>query len=176
MIYSYMDSPVGRLLLAGEKAALKVISFSSGTKARGANPDWERLDEPFRGVKRQLEEYFAGERRSFSLQLAPDATPFQASVLDELLQIPYGETRSYLDIANALGKPKAVRAVGGANGSNPIPIVIPCHRVVARDGLGGFSGHTEGPFLKLKRWLLNHEGALSSSFAKTDDGTGPTTD
>ena len=161
MIYSYMDSPVGRLLLAGEKNALKVIGFSSGARARGADPEWERFDEPFRQVKKQLEEYFAGERRTFSLELAPDATPFQAAVLDALLGIPYGETRSYLDIAHAVGNPKAVRAVGGANGSNPIPIVIPCHRVVGSDGsLTGFGGGLES-----KRYLLDLERRHSGLFS-----------
>jgi methylated-DNA-[protein]-cysteine S-methyltransferase len=160
MIYSYMDSPIGRLLLAGERDALKVIGFSSGGKARGADPDWERFDEPFQGVKKQLEEYFAGERHRFDLALAPDATPFQAKVLEALQAIPYGETRSYRDVAETVGNPKALRAVGGANGSNPIPIVIPCHRVVGSDGsLTGFGGG-----LDTKRYLLDLERRYSGLF------------
>lgn len=160
MIFSYTDSPVGRLLLAGDGRRLKVIGFSSGNRARGADPDWERYDEPFRAVKRQLAEYFRGERRRFELDLAPDGTAFQQSVLEELMKIPYGETRSYRDIALALDKPRAVRAVGGANGANPIPIVIPCHRVLGSDGsLTGFGGG-----LDTKRYLLDLERRHSGLF------------
>jgi methylated-DNA-[protein]-cysteine S-methyltransferase len=155
-----MDSPVGRLLLAGQNDALKVIGFSSGGKARGADPEWERFDEPFRPVRKQLEEYFAGERRHFDIPIEPDGTPFQRQVLSALLEIPYGETRTYRDVAVAVGNPKAVRAVGGANGSNPIPIVIPCHRVVGSDGsLTGFGGG-----LDTKRFLLDLERRYSGLF------------
>lgn len=161
MFYSYMDSPIGRLLLAGDQDHLKVLGFSSGNKARGADLDWERFDEPFRGVKQQLQEYFAGERRTFELRLAPDATPFQASVLEALQAIPYGETSTYGEIARSLGKPKAVRAVGGANGNNPIPIIIPCHRVIGSNGtLTGFGGGLES-----KRFLLDLEASHSGLFA-----------
>lgn len=160
MFYSYMDSPIGRLLLAGDRDSLKVVGFSSGGKARGADPEWERFDEPFRQVKRQLAEYFEGTRKAFDLPLAPEATPFQARVLAALREIPYGETRSYKDVAVALGNPKAVRAVGGANGSNPIPIVIPCHRVIGSDGtLTGFGGG-----LDTKRFLLDLERRHSGLF------------
>ncbi len=161
MFYSYMDSPVGRLLLAGEKDSLKVVGFSSGNKARGADAQWERFDEPFRGVKKQLDEYFAGKRKVFELGLAPDATPFQASVLAALQEIPYGETQSYKDIAVKLGNPKAVRAVGGANGNNPIPIIIPCHRVIGSNGtLTGFGGGLDS-----KRFLLELEASNSGLFS-----------
>jgi methylated-DNA-[protein]-cysteine S-methyltransferase len=160
MFYSYMDSPIGRLLLAGSRDQLKVVGFSTGNKARGADPDWERFDEPFRRVKKQLDEYFAGERKIFDLNLAPDATPFQSSVLEALRSIPYGETRTYADIAAAIGNPKAVRAVGGANGNNPIPIIIPCHRVVGSNGtLTGFGGG-----LDTKRFLLDLETSQSGLF------------
>ena len=161
MFYSYMDSPIGRLLLAGDKHSLKVVGFSSGNKARGANADWERFDEPFRKVKAQLKEYFAGDRKVFDVDLlAPDATPFQSSVLEALREIPYGETRSYRDIAERIGNPKAVRAVGGANGSNPIPIIIPCHRVIGSNGtLTGFGGGLDS-----KRFLLDLETSHSGLF------------
>ncbi|HEY5646606.1 MAG TPA: methylated-DNA--[protein]-cysteine S-methyltransferase [Pseudomonadales bacterium] len=160
MFYSYMDSPIGRLLLAGDRNSLQLIGFSSGGKARGADPEWERFDEPFRQVKQQLSEYFEGRRRAFDLALAPDATPFQARVLEALRAIPYGETRSYKDVAVAVGNPKAVRAVGGANGNNPIPIVIPCHRVIGSDGgLTGFGGG-----LDTKRFLLDLERRHSGLF------------
>jgi len=160
MFYSYMDSPIGRLLLAGDKQGLKVVGFSTGNKARGADTDWERFDEPFRKVKAQLDEYFAGTRKNFDVNLAPDATPFQSSVLEALREIPYGETCSYLEIAEKIGNPKAVRAVGGANGANPIPIIIPCHRVIGSNGtLTGFGGGLDS-----KRFLLDLETSNSGLF------------
>lgn len=156
-----MPSPVGELLLAGTKDALSVIRFSMGSKAGGADAEWERWDHPFRQVRKQLEEYFAGKRKVFDVELAPEATPFQARVLDELLKIPYGETCSYIDIARALGNPKASRAVGMANGNNPIPLIIPCHRVVGANGsLTGFGGG-----LPNKRFLLDLETSNSGLFA-----------
>ncbi len=161
MFYTYIASPLGQLLLAGDGKQLQVIGFSKGSQARRAEPDWERDDTPFATVKRPLDEYFAGKRREFELDLAPTGTPFQLSVLDELLKIPYGETCSYRDIATAIGNPKAVRAVGGANGSNPIPIVIPCHRVIGSNGsLTGFGGG-----LASKRFLQELELSRSGLFA-----------
>ncbi|HEY5678694.1 MAG TPA: methylated-DNA--[protein]-cysteine S-methyltransferase [Pseudomonadales bacterium] len=160
MYYTYMDGPVGRLLLAGDGKRLKLIGFSTGARARGAQQDWERYDEPFRPAKRQLDEYFDGRRRYFDIELAPDVTPFQGKVLEALLEIPYGETRSYGEIARAIGQPRAVRAVGGANGSNPIPIVIPCHRVIGSNGsLTGFGGG-----LDTKQYLLDLERSHSGLF------------
>ena len=160
MHYTYMDSPIGRLLLAGSRDELQIIGFSSGAKARGADPEWQRSDEYFSAVRRQLDEYFEVTRQVFDLALAPRATAFQAQVLDALREIPYGETRSYRDIAVAVGNPKAVRAVGGANGNNPIPIVIPCHRVVGSNGsLTGFGGGVD-----TKRFLLDLERRHSGLF------------
>ena len=159
--YTYMPSTVGELLLAGSKDALNLIGFSSGSKARGADLSWERWDHPFQEVRRQLEAYFAGKLKVFDVPLAPQATPFQAKVLDELLKIPYGETCSYMDIAIALDNPKASRAVGMANGNNPIPVIIPCHRVVGSNGsLTGFGGG-----LPNKRFLLDLETSHSGLFA-----------
>jgi methylated-DNA-[protein]-cysteine S-methyltransferase len=153
MIYSYLDSPIGLLLLAGSSGVLKLIGFAGGDKARRAEPGWTQDDESFREVRRQLGEYFAGTRREFDLPMAADATPFQARVLAALRAIPYGQTRSYRDIAAAVGNPKAVRAVGSANGHNPLPIVIPCHRVIGANGaLTGFGGGIE-----VKRFLLQLE-------------------
>ena len=158
--YTYTESPVGPLLLAGSRYLLKVIGFSSGKKARGADPDWERWDEPFKKTRRQLEEYFEGKRKEFDMPLEPEGTEFQLSVLNELLQIPYGETRSYRDIAENIGAIKAVRAVGNANGNNPLPIVIPCHRVIGSDGsLTGFGGG-----LDAKRYMLDLEKSHSGLF------------
>ena len=159
--YSYVDSPVGPLLLTGDRRALTGLHFSSGRKARGAAPDWERFDEPFRRVRRQLNEYFAGARKQFELDLAPSGTPFQLSVLQALQEIPYGETRSYKDIAERIGNAKAVRAVGAANGNNPIAVIIPCHRVIGSNGtLTGFGGG-----LDAKRKLLELEFGNSGLWA-----------
>ena len=108
---------------------------------RDPEPDWIYNEKPFAEVRRQLEEYFAGERKSFELPLKLTGTEFQVRVLEELQRIPYGETKSYRDIAERIGRPKAVRAVGAANGRNPIPIIIPCHRVIGSHGeLTGFGG------------------------------------
>ena len=161
LIYSYLDSPIGPLLLAGTRHALKVVGFSRGSQARGALPEWDRYDEPFRRVKRELKEYFAGKRQLFDITLEPEGTAFQHQVWQALVDIPYGETRSYGEIAEAIGNPKAVRAVGAANGANPIPIIVPCHRVIGSDGgLTGFGGG-----LDAKRYLLDLELSHSGLFA-----------
>ena len=116
---------------------------------------------PFPLLRRQLAEYFAGERTAFELPLAPAGTPFQRGVWDALLAIPYGETRSYGELAAAVGKPGAARAVGRANHDNPIGVVIPCHRVIGAGGsLTGYAGGVER-----KRYLLELEGALQRSLA-----------
>lgn len=161
MYYTYATSPIGQLLLAGSADALQVIGFPHGDKARRADIGWERYGEPFKKTARQLNEYFAGERREFELELAPEGTKFQVEVLEALRGIPYGETRTYRDIAVAVGRPKAVRAVGNANGRNPLPIVIPCHRVIGSDGsLTGFGGGIEA-----KRYLLDLEQQHCVPFA-----------
>jgi len=160
MYYTYMDSPVGRLLLAGYSEGLRLIGFSTGRMARGTDAGWERREEPFRLVVLQLTEYFGGSRREFDLPLDPQVTEFQGLVLAALQAIPYGETRSYREIAEAIGKPTALRAVGGANASNPLPIVIPCHRVIGSGGdLTGFGGGMEA-----KRYLLDLERSHSGLF------------
>ena len=157
MEYRYLDSPVGELLLAGDAAGLRHVSFPSGKLSIAPAPGWRRNDRAFEDVCRQLDEYFARRRTRFQLTLAPQGTPFQLAVLSALQAIPYGETRSYRDIARGIGKPRAVRAVGAANGRNPIPIIIPCHRVIGADGsLTGFGGG-----LGTKRFLLDLEGAAN---------------
>ena len=153
MFYTMLASPVGELLLAGDESALHMIGFPSGRGAVAPDADWERNPAPFAEATRQLDDYFAGKRRTFDLPLAPTGTPFQRDVLSALQQIPYGETRSYGDLAKAVGRPKASRAVGAANGRNPLPIVIPCHRAIGSDGsLTGFGGG-----LPAKRFLLDLE-------------------
>ena len=155
MYYAWTESPVGRLLLAGTDA-LSLIAFSCGPKRIAPKADWRSSDARFlRQAAAQIEEYFQGTRREFDLDLAPTGTPFQLAVLDALATIPYGETRSYGEVAAQIGKPTAVRAVGAANGRNPLPIVLPCHRVIGADGsLTGFGGGIE-----TKRYLLELEGS-----------------
>ena len=153
MFYTMLASPVGELLLAGDEDALHLIGFPSGRGAVAPDEGWEENPAPFAEAARQLDDYFAGKRHSFDLPLAPTGTPFQREVLEALQEIPYGETRSYADLAKAVGRPKATRAVGAANGRNPLPIVIPCHRAIGSDGsLTGFGGG-----LDTKRFLLDLE-------------------
>ena len=153
MLYSFLESPVGPLLLAGSDDRLRLIGFSSGPKAQAPHGDWIRRNDCVVAAKRQLGEYFEGTRREFDLNLAPAGTDFQLRVWRALSAIPYGETRSYGEIADAIGNPRAAMAVGGANGSNPLPIVVPCHRVIGSDGtLTGFGGG-----LAAKRYLLDLE-------------------
>ena len=153
-VYTDLASPIGRLRLVGNGRALTAVRFVGG--ARGRPPDLVEDPAPFREAVRQLEAYFAGRLRRFDLALEPGGTPFQATVWAALRAIPYGETTSYRELAARVGRPRAVRAVGAANGRNPLPIVIPCHRVVGSDGsLTGFAGG-----LGAKRALLELEGAL----------------
>jgi methylated-DNA-[protein]-cysteine S-methyltransferase len=141
MYYCYFETPIGDLLLAGNEDALHIIGFPEGSMRREAEADWIYSDKPFVEARRQLGAYFAGELQSFDLKLSPNGTEFQLQVLDELQKIPYGTTASYGDIAKRIGRPKAVRAVGAANGRNPLPIIIPCHRVIGSSGdLTGFGG------------------------------------
>lgn len=139
--YRYCATPIGELLLAGDGDALCVVGFPDGPMRREPEPGWVSSEGPFDEVCRQLDAYFDGRLKRFDLPLRPRATPFQLEVLNELRKIPYGTTASYADIAKRIGRPKAVRAVGGANARNPIPIIIPCHRVIGSNGgLTGFGG------------------------------------
>jgi methylated-DNA-[protein]-cysteine S-methyltransferase len=141
MYYCYFDTPIGELLLAGEEGALSMIGFPKGSMRREPEADWIFNETQLADVSRQLREYFTGERREFDLPLRLSGTEFQVSVLEALQNIPYGETTSYGEIAKRIGRPKAVRAVGAANGRNPIPIIVPCHRVIGSTGdLTGFGG------------------------------------
>ena len=141
MYYCYLPTPIGDLLLAGEPESLSLVGFPEGAMRHDPEPDWIYKEQPFEEVRKQLSEYFAGERTEFDLPLSLHGTEFQLQVLEELKRIPYGETTSYGDIAKRIGRPKAVRAVGAANGRNPIPIIVPCHRVIGSSGhLTGFGG------------------------------------
>lgn len=153
----HLNSPIGWLKITANQDGVTAIDFDSPPAA--AFTDVQNMHS--QQCVTELQEYFAGQRHHFSVLLAPQGTAFQLSVWRALQNIPYGETYSYLDIATAINNPKAVRAVGGANGRNPIPIIIPCHRVIGRDGsLVGFSGGMEK-----KIWLLKHESALEGSFS-----------
>lgn len=155
MDYCYLETPIGELLLAGDDEGLSLIGFPEGKMPRAPETGWTYSERPFSASRRQLTEYFAGERDSFELPMRPSVTAFQRRVYEELARIPYGTTISYGELAARIGRPKAVRAVGAANGRNAIPIVIPCHRVIGSDGqLTGFGGG-----LSTKRALLELEFA-----------------
>jgi methylated-DNA-[protein]-cysteine S-methyltransferase len=150
-----IDSPVGPLLLAGTAQALTRVHFQSGPRPLRPPKNWRHALAPFVRARGQLLEYFCGARRAFELALAPSGTPFQLAVWRALGAIPYGETVSYGELAHRLGLTAGARAVGVANGANPLPIVVPCHRVIGADGtLTGFGGG-----LHIKRALLALEGA-----------------
>lgn len=141
MYYTKIQSPVGPLLLAADDRGLCFISFSASRRAVHVQPGWKRDPAPFEETVRQLQAYFRGELKEFTVPLAFEGTPFQQSVWKNLLAIPYGKTISYSQLADRVGQPKAVRAVGLANGQNPIPIIIPCHRVIGSNGkLTGYGG------------------------------------
>ncbi|MFI5092471.1 MAG: methylated-DNA--[protein]-cysteine S-methyltransferase [Candidatus Acidiferrales bacterium] len=148
--YTTMKSPIGPLLLAGGEDGLRLVHFVSGRRPQPPQRDWAENKAAFRVVIRQLEEYFDGKRKEFDLQLILEGTEFQLLVWHNLQKIPYGETVSYGQLARRIGSPEAARAVGLANGSNPIPIIIPCHRVIGSNGnLTGFGGG-----LPIKKKLL----------------------
>jgi methylated-DNA-[protein]-cysteine S-methyltransferase len=151
--YRYLRTPIGTLLLAGTSDALSRVSFERGGEPATPLETWVRDDAQFAAAAQQLIEYFEGRRSTFDLQLAPEGTEFQKRVWSALLTIPYGETRSYAWLAQAIGNPAAARAVGAANGANPIPVIVPCHRVIGASGaLTGFGGG-----LPVKKFLLELE-------------------
>lgn len=154
-----IDTPVGPLRLAADDAGLHEIRFCDPDAAppSPAAGNGSGGEEVLAEAVRQLRAYFAGERRSFDLPLAPAGSEFQLAVWRGLRDIPYGRTESYGELARRIGRPKAIRAVGAANGANPLPIVVPCHRVIGADGsLTGYGGG-----LERKRTLLALEGAGS---------------
>ena len=139
--YTYLSSPIGSLLLAADATGLREITFPKNGAPVPPQPDWHEDPSAFTEPIRQLRAYFAGDLETFDLPLSPQGTPFQQTVWSELLNIPFGETISYGELAKRIGNPNASRAVGLANGSNPIPIVVPCHRVIGANGkLTGYGG------------------------------------
>jgi methylated-DNA-[protein]-cysteine S-methyltransferase len=153
MRYCYIESIVGRLLIAGDEEGLKYISFMKGKHRVIPQISWREDCSYLREPIHELELYFQGRLKEFTLRLAPHGTPFQLEVLRALQKVPYGETISYGGLARRIGRPKASRAVGTANARNPLPIVIPCHRVIGSNGsLVGFGGG-----LDIKQKLLDLE-------------------
>ena len=151
--FTYLDTPIGPLLVARNGAGISDIHFAKGGRRAEPRDEWTRDDRAFDDVRTQLDEYFAARRRTFDLPLAPHGTPFQLDVWNALRTIPYGATWSYAQLAAAVGRPGAARAVGAANGANPLPIVVPCHRVIGANGsLTGFGGG-----IPVKKYLLELE-------------------
>jgi methylated-DNA-[protein]-cysteine S-methyltransferase len=153
--YSHVETPIGQVLLAGRPGVLTGLFVASHERCPALPSAWRRDDDALAEARRQLEEYFAGTRTAFDLPLELEGTPFQVMVWSALRDIPFGETISYGELARRVARPGASRAVGAANGRNPISIVIPCHRVIGADGrLTGYGwGHER------KAWLLQHERA-----------------
>lgn len=158
--YKHIESPIGSLFIAADDTGLRAIEFPENRHPVKRHGKWREGDHPLlEKTARQLGEYFAGTRQSFDLPLAPYGTDFQLGVWQALRLIPFGETWSYAQLAAKIGKTSAMRAVGAANGRNPLPIIVPCHRVIGADGsLTGFGGG-----LPTKEFLLRLEGALPSA-------------
>ncbi|SHI19220.1 methylated-DNA--[protein]-cysteine S-methyltransferase [Ferrimonas marina] len=161
MQYCEIPSPLGPILVAADDAGLRYLSFQAGAQPLTPQPQWQQDPARFTEVRAQLAAYFAGELSQFDLPLAPQGTEFQRQVWQALTEIPFGHTASYGDIAKAIGRPKAVRALGAANGRNPIALVIPCHRVIGADGsLTGYAGG-----LAIKQQLLTLEQGSAAAMA-----------
>lgn len=159
VFWTRIATPIGALLASGTEAGLGTLQFATERTATGPAPGWREDAAPFGALKSQLAAYFGGELRRFDLQLAPEGTRFQHRVWALLREIPWGETRSYRDLAAALGMPGGSQAVGGANGRNPLPIIVPCHRVIGSSGkLVGFAGG-----LDVKERLLVLEGRATAA-------------
>jgi methylated-DNA-[protein]-cysteine S-methyltransferase len=155
MWFDEFSTPIGKLTIAVDDSGLRHVLFENNKYDARGRDSWKRDKAAGRAAREQLEEYFAGERHVFDLELNPEGTEFQRRTWLTLADIPFGATWSYGELARKVGSPKAVRAVGAANGRNPLPLILPCHRVIGSDGsLTGFGGG-----LPLKQWLLAHESA-----------------
>lgn len=160
-LYTCVESPIGELLLLGDGCGVRGLHMQEGRKAVRVEPGWRRSEEPFTMVRRQLEEYFAGARFGFDVPLDLRGTPFQLRVWRALREVPYGETLTYGELASRIGRPTAARAIGHANGSNPISVIVPCHRLVGANGaLVDYGGGLERKRFLLSleaRWVVNGE-------------------
>jgi methylated-DNA-[protein]-cysteine S-methyltransferase len=164
--YSFMESPIGRLLLLSDGVALGGVYMESHKRGPQLVPHWQRDDRSLASVADQLRAYFAGELQQFDVPLALGGTEFQLRVWNALRAISFGHTQSYAELADCIGAPRAVRAVGAAVGRNPASIIVPCHRVVGSDGgLTGFAGG-----LARKSWLLEHEREQREKDCRADQG------
>jgi O-6-methylguanine DNA methyltransferase len=156
--YTEMASPIGMLRLVGGERGLREVYMGAEVDDGHLDPAWVRDAEPLREAVAQLQAYFVGTRTTFELPLDASGSPFQHRVWGALEAIPYGDTTCYADLAVRIGQPRAIRAVGRANATNPLPIVVPCHRVIGRSGaLTGYGGG-----LDRKRWLLAHEAEVAA--------------
>lgn len=162
LYYDILPSPIGNLLLVANDVGLKQILFEDENQLKEIKDDWVKYPDKLKSATDQLVDYFNKKRSTFDVKLAPDGTAFQKQIWKQLLEIPYGETCSYLDIALSINKPSACRAIGMANSKNPIPIIIPCHRVIGKNGkLTGYAGGLEN-----KAKLLEIENIHLSSLKK----------
>jgi len=160
--YTFTNTPVGPILLGMDEVGLRFIHFQQGENALRPDPEWRLVEDLPGDAVSQLRSYFAGELRQFDLPLAPEGTTFQLEVWAAIEEIPYGQTLSYAGLARRIGRPRAVRAVGAANSQNPLPIVIPCHRVIGSDGsLTGYGGG-----VRIKEALLALERKSSPQAAE----------
>jgi methylated-DNA-[protein]-cysteine S-methyltransferase len=159
--YTSIDSPIGPLLVARDDEGICALLLPHGKRPPQPHPDWVRDDAAFDDVRTQLAEYFAGGRTSFELPLHLTGSAFQRRVWQALLEIPHGTTTSYGALADHIGAAGAARAVGLANGQNPIALIVPCHRVIGANGsLTGYGGG-----LPTKKWLLTHESRQAALFS-----------
>lgn len=162
MYYDYLDTPIGRLLLIVDSLGVRHIDFQNTRYPTLINKQWQQSSTKLHNVREQLIAYFTDELKDFNLPLNPVGTPFQLKVWEQLRKIPYGETISYGELARRVGNPNASRAVGAANGRNPLPIVIPCHRVIGNNGsMTGFGGGID-----VKQKLLALESGVKSGSGK----------
>jgi O-6-methylguanine DNA methyltransferase len=152
-IYRHVDSPLGRIRLVGRNGVLTGLYLADHQRCPPPDARWAADEEAFEAARHQLDEYFAGDRKEFDVAMDLEGSPFQVEVWTALCGIPFGATASYRDIAVAIGRPAAIRAVGAANGRNPISIIVPCHRVIGADG--SLTGYGWG--VERKAWLLAHE-------------------
>jgi methylated-DNA-[protein]-cysteine S-methyltransferase len=159
--YSYIEAPLGRMFVQGDGQFVTGLFMPQHKGWRGPDPVWRQSDALFAAVREQLAEYFAGQRQQFDIALKLAGTPFQQRVWQELVRIPFGTTITYAELARRVGRPTASRAVGHANGRNPISIIVPCHRVIGANGkLTGYAGG-----LDKKQWLLEWEGGATAAGA-----------
>lgn len=157
--YDYLETPIGPLLLAGCQNYLRFVGFAEGFQARRPLESWQRGEHMFAQAKQEFAEYFAGTRTKFTVPIKLSGSGFQRAVWQALIDVPYGETCSYGAIAHAIDNPKSSRAVGGANNANPIPVIVPCHRIIGADkSMTGFGGG-----IPTKEFLLDLEGRVAGT-------------